>query len=217
MEIISSLKLINLVVAFPFVVVALLLLSNGMKLTNRFFFKDYRGDPRDDLKDNILSGFYLSLSAALLIIGGLTAIGEFNLWALCLGPFFVTFVLPLSVIGSYWRRYLARRMIGGSLVISASRYGFYEESEPPSRQAIDPSTVKVPRRVKVTSGAISLYIFGCTFYLLNQSITHIEWFGILISLVISGLIAFGTFSIIIASDRSHRLQKLREGEPVDDD
>lgn len=217
MEIILSLKLINLVVAFPFVVVALLLLSNGMKLMNRFFFKDYRGDSREDLKDNILSGFYLSLSGALLIIGWLTAVGEFNLWALCLGPFFVAFVLPISVIGSFWKRYLARRMIGGSLVISASRYGFYEESEPPPTPVIDPSTVKVPRRVKVTAGAISLYIFGCMFYLFNQSIATIGWVGILISLVISGLIAFGTFSVIIASERSHRLQKLRMGEPIDDD
>lgn len=217
METTASFELINLVVALPFVASGVLLCAKGIKLMNRFFYNDYRGNSREKFKDSLTGNITFSLGLTLLLTSVATVTGVFGLWILPLSGCFTAFFLPIAVVGGYWQKFLAEKLWGGFIPTVRTMYGYDEQDSPPQRN-VDFSKVKVPRRVIVTAAAIALFVFGSIFYLLNQTHWNIPFLvGILIQVVMSALVAFGTFMIIVSSDLSRRVQKLRMGEPLDDE
>lgn len=209
--------LINIVVALPFASAGLFFLNKGMKRTSAFFVTSYWGNSKQKFKDSIMGNLYLSLGISFFVVAGFSAIGNLHWMILPTALCFGTLILPIGVLGLYWRKFQAEKLWdehfpSGKLAHSN------EPLEPTIQQKVDLSGVKTPRRMQLTAALSALLFFGATFYLLNQGEANISfWPGLLIKLFISFLLAFGAFMTIVSSDLSRRVQKLREGEPIDDD
>jgi pilus assembly protein TadC len=83
---------------------------------------------------------------------------------------------------------------------------------------INPTKVKVPRRVTISAAAIALLVFLVMLFLLSKvEWNGSYWAGILALFLFSGLSSFSVFMMIISTFLSRRIQKLQNGEPFDDD
>ena len=97
------------------------------------------------------------------------------------------------------------------------KYGF-AQPEPTKQNKIDLSKIKIARRTAITAFLIALFVFFALYFLLYT----IGWNGSAVSglifrLFVSGLTAFGIFMTITSASLSRRIQKLRDGEVLDDD
>lgn len=214
--------LFRMVFAIPFGIGAVFFFIKGIKRFDRFLFQDYFGSSKERFKDNLISNLYICLGAACIIITVMwIQIDVQNIkpllliipTGLCVGAF----VLPISVLGAYWRSYQMNKLWGGFMPTIRANHG-YAQPESAKQQKIDPVKIKVPRRVTITAAATALLIFfGMLFLLSKVQWNGPAWVGILFPVLFSGLMAFSVFMIIISTSLSRRIQKLRNGDLLDDD
>ena len=124
-------------------------------------------------------------------------------------------MIPIGVLGAYWRSYLANKLWGGFMPIDREQYG-YTQPHPAKEQKIDPSKIRLPRRVIITALSLALLVFFGLYLLLSRiGWNGSVWSGLIFRWFISGLTAFGIFMVITSAALSRRIQKLRNGEPLD--
>ena len=208
----------RIIIAFPLGIGAVAFFVVGMKRFSRFFMMDYQGNSKERFKDNLVGNVFMGLGVGCLI-SAIFAFQEGLLsWSLLpLSLCFGTFVIPIGVLGAYWRSYMTNKLWGGFMPIVREKYG-YAQPEPAKQHKIDPSKIKIPRRTAITAFLIALLVFFGLYFLLytigwNGSVLS----GLIFRLVISGMMAFGIFMTIASAALSRRIQKLRNGEPLDDD
>jgi polyferredoxin len=208
----------RIIIAFPFGVGAAVFCALGIKRTGRFFLMDYQGNSKERFRDNLVGNVFIGLGVGCLL-SAYFAFQEGALsWsllplALCFGGL----VIPIGVLGAYWRSYQANKLWGGFMPMVRERYG-YAQSEAMKQHKIDPSKVKIPRRTMITAFLLAVLVFFGMYFLL----TTIGWNGSVLSglifrLFVSGLTALGIFMTIASASLSRRIQKMRDGEPLDDD
>lgn len=212
----------RLVISIPFGIGAIFLFIKGVKLSNRFFFRDYQGNSKERFRENLLSSMYIGLGCACLMVaifGFLSGAQDINLVlaiipvALCSG----VFLIPISILGGYWRSYQMNKLWGGFLPTIRSSFG-YTQNESQTQKKIDISKIKVPRRITISAAAIALLVFFGTLYLLSKvEWNGPVWAGVLMLFLYSGLSAFVVFMMIVSTSVSRRIQMLQDGEPLDDD
>ncbi len=212
----------RIIVAFPIGIGAIAFFAISMKRIERFFMIDYQGNSKERFKDNLIGNVFIALSMGCLIsvffvfLAGTLSWGLI-LYSLIFGAFVGAFILPIGVLGAYWRSYMSNKLWGGFMPIAREYYG-YAQPEPAKINKIDPSKIKIPRRTIISAFLIALLVFFGLYYFLST----IGWngsplSGFMFRSFISGLFAFGIFMTIISVALSRRIQKLRNGEPLDDD
>ena len=208
----------RIIIAFPLGIGAVAFFVVGMKRFSHFFMMDYQGNSKERFRDNLVGNIFMGLGIACFI-SAIFAFQEGLLsWGLLpLSLFLGAIVIPIGVLGAYWRSYMTNKLWGGFMPIVREKYG-YVQPEPAKQNKIDPSKIKIPRRTIITAFLIALLVFFGLYFLL----TVIGWngsplSGIIFRLFVSGLMAFGIFMTITSAALSRRIQKLRNGEPLDDD
>lgn len=132
--------------------------------------------------------------------------------SICMGAL----IIPIGVLGAYWRSYQTNWLWGGFLPTVRTWYGYAQpESEKPKK--IDPTKVRVPRRVTISAAVVSMAVFlGMMLLLHKTGWNGPAWTGFLIMFIFSGLLSFSVYMTIVSSALSRRIQKLQNGEPIDD-
>jgi len=210
--------LFRIIIAVPFGIGAVVFCIMGVKRFGRFFMMDYQGNSKERFKDNLIGNAFIALGVGCLL-PAVFAFQEGELsWdfltvSLCIGAF----IIPIGVLGAYWRSYTANKLWGGFLPIVREKYG-YAQPQSMTQQKIDRSKIKIPRRTVLTAFLLALLVFFGLYFLLST----IGWNGSVLSglifrLFVSGLTAFGIFMTIASASLSRRIQRMRDGEPLDDD
>ena len=221
MEIYSSELLIRIIIAIPSGIGAVALFILGNKRFGRFYLFDYQGNSKERFKDNLICNIYNGLAIACLCLAFFsiqseklhwTAFLTVFLYALCAAAFYI----PIGILGSYWRVYQAYKLWGGFIPTIKERYG-YTQPQPIKGGKIDPSRIKLPLRTMISALLVSLIAASITYIVLHV----LGWngspiTGIIFRLGASGLMGFGIFIIIASAALSRRIQKLRNGEVLDD-
>jgi hypothetical protein len=208
----------RIIIAFPFVIGAISFFIIGTKRFGRFFMLDYQGNSKERFKDNLVGNVFIALGVGCLLAAIFSfQEGELSWSLLPLSLCFGVFILPIGILGAYWGSYMTNKLWGGFMPIVREKYG-YAQPKPGKRPKIDPSKVKIPRRTTITAFLIALLVFFGLYFLLYK----IGWNGSVLSglifrLFVSSLTAFGIFMTIASASLSRRIQKLRDGEPLDDD
>jgi len=208
----------RIILAFPFGIGAVICFMNTLKCFQRFFFMDYQGNSKERFKDNLVGNVFIALGAACLLLAAF-AFQEGKLsWSMIpLSLCFGALIIPIGVLGAYWRSYSANKLWGGFLPIVREKYG-YAQIEPTKQQKINPSEIRLPRRIKITAFLVALLVFFGLYFLLSRSGWNgSEWSGLIFRLFVSGLAAIGIFITIASAALSRRIQKLRDGKPLEDD
>ncbi len=206
-------------IAFPFGVGAAVLFVKTLKHFERFFFMDYQGNSKERFKDNLVGNVFIALGAGCLLLAAFAFQDGKLSWSVIVSSFCIgALVIPIGVLGAYWRSYSANKLWGGFLPIVREQHG-YALSEPTKQQKIiDPSGIRLPRRIKITAISIALLVFfGLYFWLGRTGWNGSVWSGLIFRLFVSGLAAIGIFITIASAALSRRIQKLRDGEPLEDD
>ncbi len=214
--------LTKIAISLPFGLGAILLFIKSLKFSNQFFFQDYTENKKERFRKNLLSNLYMAFSVACIMVA--IFVFQFDILnilsiliiipvALCMGAL----IIPIGIIGSYWRSYQANKMWGGFLPTVRSFYG-YSQNVSAKQNSIDPSKIKIPRRIIIVAGAIALFVFFGMLYIFSKvEWNGPDWTGTLALFLFSGIISFGIFMTIVSSSLSRRIEKLRKGEPTDDD
>lgn len=218
MDIKSKDLLPNLIIAFPLVASAVVLFILGQKRMNRFFFFDYQGNSKERFKDNLISSIFHALVVACVVPVILLLSGEKINWgilpiSLCLGAL----AIPIGILGAYWRSYQTNKLWGGFMPLVRAKYG-YTNPQSIKQNKIDPSKIKLPRRIGIIAGLVAILVFCGTFVIFYQFFWKgSEISGIFIGVVLSAITGFGVFMTIVTAVLSQRIQKLRDGEILDDE
>jgi MFS family permease len=209
----------RIIITFPFGIGTVAFFVIGLKLFSRFFTMDYQGNSKERIKYNLIGNVFMGLGAGCLI----AAIFAFQLGALSWGLIplslcFGAFIIPIGVLGAHWHFYMTNKLWGGFMPIVREKYGYAQQEESTKQNKIDPSKIKIPRSMTITAFLIALLVFFGMYFLLAM----IGWngsplLGLMFKLFVSGLMAFGIFMTIASAALSRRIQKLRNGEPLDDD
>lgn len=220
----------NLLDFFPKLLIAILLgigggfsFVKGIKGYTRFLYFDYEGHPKERLKNNLLSNFYICCGSGCLLglfmgfqfrDSGIKEIVNLLPFTFCIAAF----VFPIAVLGSYWHSYQMNKMWGGFMPTLREKYG-YAQPVDHKEHKIDPSKVKVSRKTTIIALAFALLVFfGMVFILSKVQWNGPVWIGILVLIVTPGLAAFSVFMTIVSTALSRKIQKLRDEDPfVDDD
>jgi len=210
--------LARIIIAFPFGIGAVVFCIIGVKRIGRFFIMDYQGNSKERFKDNLVGNVFMGLGVGCLLSAFFAyQAGELS-WSLVpLSLCFGGLTIPIGVLGAYWRSYQANKLWGGFKPIVREKYA-YTQSEAPIQKKIDRSKVKIPRRTMITAFLLALLVFFGMYFLLST----VRWnggvmSGLLFRLFVSGLTALGIFMTIVSTSLSRRIQKLRDGEPLDND
>jgi hypothetical protein len=196
---------------------AIILFVVGSRRFERFFLMDYQRNSTAKFKDNLVGNVYFGIAVACL----LTSISVFQfgkiIWAilplsLCIGGF----IIPIGIIGTYWRVFMTNKLFGGFAPIYREKYG-YSQTSSEGHKKPDISKIKIPRRVTMMAAIVALLVFCILFFILIL----MSWYGdfslgIIIKLGMSGLVSFGVFIIIVSASLSHRIQQMRDGQSLDD-
>ena len=208
-------------IAFPFGIAAVILWAVGVKRFEHFFFMDYQGNSKARFKDNVIGNLFIGLGVGCLLPAFFVFQEDKLSWSflsiLPVSLCFAGIIVPIGVLGTYWRSYQVNKLWGGFLPMVRERYG-YAQPEAAKQHKIDPSKIKLPRRTILTAFLLALLAFFAMYFLLSI----IGWNGSALSglvfrLFVSGLLAFGTFMTIGSASLSRRIQRMRDGEPLDDD
>ena len=210
--------LLRIIIAFPFGVGAVIFCTIGVKRVGRFFFMDYQGNSKERFKDNLVGNVFNGLGVGCLLSAFFAfQEGQWSWGLLPLSLCFGGLIIPIGVLGAYWRSYQANKLWDGFLPIVREKYG-YAQPETTKQHRIDPSKVKLPRRTMITAFLIGLLVFFGMYFLLSTiGWNASEWTGLLFRLFVSGLLALGIFMTIASASLSRRIQRMRDGEPIDDD
>lgn len=222
MEVLLQDVLFKLVIGVPFGLGGVFLLIKGLKKANQFFFFDYQGNIKARFRDNLKSNLYLASGSVclLMVIFAVSAsvreaatVVAFLPIALCLGAF----IIPIGVAGLYWRSYWTEKMYGGFMPTVRVAKG-YDQPGVGSQPKMDLSKVKVPRKVIVSAATIALVIFlGLILLASNAQWNGPSWLGILLLFLLPGLFSFGIFMAITSTSLSRRIERMRNGELVDEE
>src|SRR3990172_11507096 len=114
----------RIIIAFPLGIGAVAFFVVGMKRFSRFFMMDYQGNSKERFKDNLVGNVFMGLGVGCLI-SAIFAFQEGLLsWSLLpLSLCFGTFVIPIGVLGAYWRSYMTNKLWGGFMPIVREKYG----------------------------------------------------------------------------------------------
>lgn len=210
--------LLRTIIVLPFGIGTLVFFFLGIKRFSRFFIMDYQGNSKERFKDNLVGNVFMGLGIGCLM-AGIFAFqeGELSWDLLSVSLCFGSFIIPIGILGAYWRSYTSQKLWGGFMPIVRETYG-YAQPEPAKQNKIDPSKLKIPRRTMITALSIALIVFFSLHFLLylwgwNGSVIS----GIIFRLFVSGLTAFGIFMTIVSATLSRSIQRIRDGEPLDDD
>ena len=209
---------LRIIVTFPFAVGAMVFCVMAIKRYERFFFTDYQGNSKARFKDNLVANTLLGVGVGCLVSAFFEyQEGELSWGLLQVALLFGGLAIVIGVPGLYWRSYEANSLWGGLLPIVREQYG-YAQSEAAKQPQIDPSKLKLPRRSILTGLSLALLVFFGVFFIismLSQSGSLIS--SLLIKLLVSGGLALSTFITFASTALAHRVQKLRDGELLDDD
>lgn len=218
MELDLQISLPTIIVTFILGIGAIAFLAMGMKRFSRFFMMDYQGNSKERYKDNLIGNVFIGLGVGCLV-SVIFALQEGTLsWALLpLSLCFSVFIIPIGILGAYWRSYLTNKLWGGFMPTVREKYGF-TQPVPAKQNRINPSKIKIPRRTTITAFLIALLVSFGVYFILGM----IDWngsplSGLLFRLFVSGLTAFGIFMTIISAALSRKVQNLRNGERLDND
>ncbi len=208
----------RIIITFPLGIGGIAFIVVGMKRFNRFFMMDYQGNSKERFKDNLVGNVFMGLGIACFISAIFAFQEGLPSWTILpLSLCFGAFVIPIGILGAYWRSYMTNTFWGGFMPIVREKYG-YTQPEPAKQARIDPSKIKIPRRTIFTAFLIAMLVFFGLYFLLytigwNGSVLA----GLIFRLGVSGMMAFSIFMTIATASLSCRIQKLRNGEPLDDD
>jgi len=206
----------------PFGLISGFLFVQGIKRSNRFQFHNYQGKNKEKFRDNLMSSLYLALALVSLlsaIFGFLTGIHDIATFvatlpiALCIGAF----IFPMMVLRSYWQSYWMNKMYGGFMPTIRAIHG-YDQPDMTNQIKVDLSKVKVSRKVIVSAATIALvFFFGMAFLFPGVQGSDPAWLGILYSVFLSALGSFAIFMMIILISLSRKNQRMKNGEPEDEE
>jgi hypothetical protein len=106
--------LLRSMIAFPFGVAVVILWVVGIKRFERFFFMDYQGDSKARFKDNVIGHLFIGLGIGCLLPAFFVFQEDKLSWSflsilpvsLCL----VGIIVPIGVLGAYWRSYQVNKL-----------------------------------------------------------------------------------------------------------
>ena len=108
-------------------------------------------------------------------------------------------------------------MWGGFLPTIRAIQG-YDKPETINPQQVDLSKVKLPKRVIFSAAAVALVVFfGLILLFSGQKWNGPTWLGILLLISMPGLFSFGVFMTITTTSLSRRIERMRNGEVVDEE
>jgi hypothetical protein len=206
------------ITAFPFGIGVLVLGILYYKRSKRFFFKKYQGNSMARFMDILIGNVFFGLALGCLItVMFIFQESEF-IWQNVPYYFLVgAFIIPIGIVGAYWRSFITNKMWGGFMPMARAMHG---QSQVQSAQQIqiDSTKVKLPRRTRITAIVIALIVFTGMYLLLSSISWNINQAArVIIKLLMSGLLAFGTYMLIVTTSISRRIQRLKEGETIDDE
>jgi uncharacterized membrane protein YidH (DUF202 family) len=206
------------IIVLPFGIGTVVFFFLGIKRFSRFFMMDYQGNTKERFKDNLVGNVFMGLGIGCLM-AAIFAFQEGALsWdllpvSLCFGGF----IIPIGILGAYWRSYTSQKLWGGFMPIVREKYG-YGQTEAAKQKKIDLSKLKLPRRTIITALLIALIVFFTLHFLLyTWGWNGREMSGIIFRLFVSGLTAFGIFMTIVSAALSRRIQRIRDGESLEND
>jgi hypothetical protein len=208
----------RIIITLPFAIGAIVFCTLAVKRYGHFFFIDYQGNAKARFKDNFVGNVFMGLGVGCLVSAFFAyQEGELNWSLLPLALCFGGLTIPIGILGAYWRSYQANKLWGGFLPIVREKYG-YAQPQTVTQHKIDPSKVPIPRRTMIAAFLLALLaFFGMYFLLSTMGWNASEWPGLLFRLFVSGLLALGIFMTIASASLSRRIQRIRDGEPLDDD
>jgi hypothetical protein len=207
----------GLTIAFPFGIGTIAFFLLGFKRLSHLASIEQHGNSKERFKDTLVSNIYFASGSICLLLGiSLFQMKEIK-WGilpllLCFGIAFI----PIGVIGTYWRSYLTKKVFGGFMPVVRVNYGV-GQPYPAEQRKIDPAKLKIPRRTTITAALVALFVSSAVYFVLYI----IGWNGSpsfeAFKLFMSGTMGVGIFMTILIAAVSRRLQKLRNGETLDDD
>lgn len=206
----------RIILALPFGIGAVVFCTMTVKRFGRFFIMDYQGNSKERFKDNLIGNVFMGLGMGCLISAFFAYQEDELTWnslllLFCLGGF----VIPIGILGSYWRSYQMNKLWGGFMPLVREQYGYPQQA---TQHKIDPSKIKIPRRTMLTAFLLALLAFFGMYFLLSRiGWNGSEVSGLFFRLFTSGLLALRIFMTIGSASLSRRIQKMREEEPLDDD
>jgi len=207
----------RIIVASPFGIGAIVFSIIGIKRHGRFFIMDYQGNSKERFKDNLVGNIFLGLGVGCLVSASFAYQEGTLTWSLLpIALFFSVLTIPIGVLGAYWSSYQTNKLWGGFMPIAREKYG-YAQPEATKQHQIDPSKIKIPRRTMLTAFLVALLIFFGMYFLLSMiGWNGSEFTGFIFRLFVSGFLALGIFMTIASASLSRRIQRMRDGEPLDD-
>src|SRR5687767_9340065 len=144
MEIDLQNLLTSIILALPFGIGAAEFCTIAVKRFGRFFIMDYQGNSKARFKDNLAGNVFMGLGIGCLISAFFVYQEGKLAWnllplLLCFGGF----IIPIGILGNYWRSYQMHKLWGGFMPFVQAQSG-YPQKNPQNK--IDPSKVKIPRR-----------------------------------------------------------------------
>ena len=106
-------EVINCVVAFPFVVMAVFFVLTGWQRGLRFNFYDYQGNSRERMRDN----FFSSLNIITGVSCVFPIIASIKLWGFAVPMILLSIVVvtPFAMLGASFSAFLGEIMTGGKI------------------------------------------------------------------------------------------------------
>jgi hypothetical protein len=208
----------RIVIALPFGIGTIVFGISGYKRLERFFWFDYQGNFKKRFLDNLISNAFLVIAIVCFLMAFFALQEEkfdWNfLWGfLCIG----IFILIIAIPGTYWKSYSYNKLLGGFMPFARAKLG-YPQSQPESLKTlkVNPSKIKVPRRVTFQAAAIGLLAI----LLLNLGLYLIRWndsnlIGLLFRIAASAALGVGISMTILSKDLSRRIERIRDGEKLD--
>jgi len=208
----------GIIISFAFGIGAVIFFILAVKRIGRFFMMDYQGNSKERFKDNLLGNIYMALGIACILPAFFSfQYGNLKWDILSVSLCFGAIILPIGILGAYWRSYTMNKLWGGFMPLVREQYGYAQPQSSVERK-IDMSKIKLSRRTTITAalvallGAVSIYF---VLYISGWNGSPLS--GIIFRIFVSGLLALGIFMRIGSVALSRKIQKLRDGEVLDED
>jgi hypothetical protein len=200
------------IIAFPFGMGFILLMSDSFKRFERFNIMGNQGHSLQRFKENLFANLYTFGAAGCLVV---IIFIFLDIQSLVFLPFLLCVFIPLlpfTVFMTYWKSYQSNELLGGFLPMASVTHGNVQ-FQAATQAKVEQSKVKLPRRIKITAVLVALLLVLSTFYELNSIPLKMSpiW-SLLIKTGVSGLVGLGACWEIVIVATSHRIQQIRDGE-----
>ena len=201
----------NAVVAIPFGLIALVCFGIGLKTLSQFFLKDYQGNQKKRFRDNLVSNLLFSAGGGCLLVVTFSVSTLESLLSVLPCAFGMSIIiLPIGILGAYWRSYTTNKLFGGFMPIVRQQHGFASPNS--ESQSIHRSAWKPSRNTILIAAITGLLSFCAVFFglslLLRWNGSEFTWFLFRVGLGV--LAGFGTFMTVGAIALSLHIQRARE-------